>query len=102
MNESLYAFLILSLMIPLIIISIYIFKRFIIKVPSGNDIIEISAQLSLGAKERLLLVRANGKSMLIGTTPQSITTLHVFDNEDGVFASQATNKASVWNKKSHE
>lgn len=99
MNESLYAFLILSLMIPLIIISIYVFKRFIIKIPTGNSIIEVSAQLSLGSKERLLLVRANGKSMLIGATPQSITTLHVFDKEDGVCLSQATKKSAVWNDK---
>jgi flagellar biogenesis protein FliO len=59
--------------------------------------IEISDQLQIGTKERILLVKANGKSFLIGATPQAINTLHVFEQTktDEHISLQDTEKRKV-------
>ena len=41
--------------------------------------LRIRHSLSLGVKERLLLVEANGETLLLGITAQHITCLHRFD-----------------------
>lgn len=82
MSESIQPFLILGFLIPLIIVTIYLLKKFMIKTCSADKKIEIKAQLHVGTKERILLVKANDKSFLIGATPQAINTLHVFDQSE--------------------
>lgn len=47
---------------------------------SGNsDAIQIVASRALGAKERLVLVEVGKTQVLIGMTPASVQSLHVFD-----------------------
>lgn len=46
---------------------------------SGQGDMKIVASLSLGTRERLLVVDVQGQQLLIGVTPQQIRTLHVFD-----------------------
>ena len=41
--------------------------------------LRIRHSLSLGMKERLLLVEAHGETLLLGVTAQNITCLHRFD-----------------------
>ncbi|MFI4918031.1 MAG: flagellar biosynthetic protein FliO [Legionellales bacterium] len=80
MNESLYTLLVLILMLPLIIGVVYCLKR-ITAQPFGKQTkqpINITHQLSLGSKERLMCVEINGVSLLLGVTPQAISALHVF------------------------
>lgn len=45
----------------------------------GNEHIKCVAGISLGNKERILLLQAGGKQLLIGVGQGSIQTLHVFD-----------------------
>ncbi len=41
--------------------------------------IEIIADVSVGTKERAVLVQVGGKQLLLGVTPGRVTTLHVLD-----------------------
>lgn len=46
---------------------------------STQSDMKVVASLSLGTRERLLVVDIQGQQLLIGVTPQQIRTLHVFD-----------------------
>lgn len=48
----------------------------------ANGAIELSAALSVGSKERIVLVKAGGKRMLLGVAPGCVQMLHLFDNAD--------------------
>lgn len=80
MKDSLYALLVLCLIIPLIIGVIYCLKRFLTQPFSKkrNQSFNIIEQLSLGSKERLVCIELNGTNLLLGVTPTTISTLHVF------------------------
>ena len=45
----------------------------------GSGPIEIVADVSLGAKERAVLVQVGGKQLLLGVAPGRVSTLHVLD-----------------------
>lgn len=45
----------------------------------GSRQMKIVASLPLGTRERLALVEVGGQHILLGITPTSINTLHVFD-----------------------
>lgn len=47
---------------------------------AGGDIRIVAAQ-ALGTKERIVVVQLAGKQLVVGVTPSSINTLHVFDDE---------------------
>jgi len=46
---------------------------------SGSSALQVLGQLSLGARERALLIRVGDRQLLIGVAPGSVRTLHVFD-----------------------
>ena len=79
MKEILQPVTILLLIIPIIFAVIYVLKKMINKASTPCSAINIINQISIGAKERVLHIEINGTSMLIGATPQQISTLHVFD-----------------------
>jgi flagellar protein FliO/FliZ len=45
----------------------------------GSGPIEIVADVSLGTKERAVLVQVGGKQLLLGVAPGRVTTLHVLE-----------------------
>ena len=45
----------------------------------NTQALKVVAVMSVGQKERVALVEVGGKQILIGVTPQSVRTLHVFD-----------------------
>jgi flagellar protein FliO/FliZ len=47
--------------------------------PGGGGTMQIQGGLQVGARERVLMIRAGGKHLLIGVAPGSVQTLHVFD-----------------------
>lgn len=49
--------------------------------PGVRQSIEILGQRMLGGRRSLMLVRVNGRTLLLGATPQSIQTLSEFDSE---------------------
>ncbi|WP_197464533.1 flagellar biosynthetic protein FliO [Marinomonas aquimarina] len=48
--------------------------------------IQIIASQSIGTKEKLILVEVQGKRLLLGSTPQSITCLNEFEANANQFA----------------
>ena len=57
----------------------------------GSGPIEIIADVSIGAKERAVLVQVGGKQLLLGVAPGRVTTLHVL--EEPIAADQLKAKA---------
>lgn len=50
--------------------------------PKGPHGLKLLACLPLGPKEKAVLVEAGGKKMLLGVTPGSVNTLHVYEGEE--------------------
>ncbi len=69
--------LVLTLMMGLL----YLIKKFKLKKFATNPTIKIINILPIGTKEKLLLIEVQGKTILLGTTPNHIETLHIFENE---------------------
>jgi flagellar biosynthetic protein FliO len=44
-----------------------------------NSSLEVMGQLSLGARERAVLIRVGERQLLIGVAPGNVRTLHVFE-----------------------
>jgi flagellar protein FliO/FliZ len=58
----------------------------------GSGPIEVIADVSLGAKERAVLVQVGGQQLLLGVAPGRVSTLHVLD--EPVAADQLRAKTS--------
>jgi flagellar protein FliO/FliZ len=58
----------------------------------GSGPIEVIADVSLGAKERAVLVQVGGKQLLLGVAPGRVSTLHVL--EEPIAADQLQAKAT--------
>jgi flagellar protein FliO/FliZ len=46
---------------------------------AGSSALQVLGQLSLGARERAVLIRVGQRQLLIGVAPGNVRTLHVFD-----------------------
>lgn len=69
----------LALIVGLILGISWFVKRFSQGAFAGNSHLKIIATMPLGTRERIALIDAGGKQLLIGVTPTNINTLHVFD-----------------------
>lgn len=60
----------------------------------AGSVLRVLGVLSVGQREKLVLVQVGDKQLLVGVTPGSVTTLHVLETPieipDGKFAKQAT------------
>lgn len=55
-------------------------------VSQGSDhSMRIVGRMSLGAKEKILLLHVEDKHILVGVTPQAISSLHVFAEQVPIF-----------------
>ncbi|SDX08572.1 flagellar protein FliO/FliZ [Marinobacter mobilis] len=45
----------------------------------NNQLMKVVAVMNLGTRERIALLDVGGKQILVGITPSTIRTLHVFD-----------------------
>lgn len=75
-------FLSLVAVILLIILLANITKRVSQKGPMKYGSLQVKGIQAIGTKEKIMMVEAYGKNILIGVTPHSVNTLHVFDDED--------------------
>lgn len=66
----------LGAVIVMIFATGWLLKRFTGFSPLNNRHIKIHASLSVGARERIVLVEVGGEQILIGVTPQQINHLH--------------------------
>ncbi len=71
-----------NVMVALVVVILMIFatgwllKRFTGFSPLNNRHLKIHASLSVGARERIVLVEVGGEQILVGVTPQQINHLH--------------------------
>lgn len=56
----------------------YVAKKLKLAKNNGNKQINIINAVSIGAKEKILLVEVNNTTLLLGATPNHIETLHIF------------------------
>jgi len=64
----------LLMVLALIIVSAFVLKRFNIA-QQGNNQLSVVTSLSLGAKERIVVVQVADKQLLLGVTAQQVTLL---------------------------
>ncbi|MBK8186040.1 MAG: flagellar biosynthetic protein FliO [Cellvibrio sp.] len=69
----------LMLMVGLILGLAWLAKRFGQPLFQQNKQLRLISSLSLGVKEKIILVEVEGKQLVLGVTPQQITALHVID-----------------------
>lgn len=70
-------FLWLMLVLAVLVIVLFIMKHLQLPSRRKNQFINIVTTVSLGTKEKLLLVEVDDKQLLIGATSHSMQTLHV-------------------------
>ncbi|HEU5282085.1 MAG TPA: flagellar biosynthetic protein FliO [Gammaproteobacteria bacterium] len=68
----------LLLVLTLACAFLYVAKRFKQGRPQGLSSIKTVAMLSLGSKEKILLIEVLGQKVLVGVTPSQISTLKTF------------------------
>lgn len=82
MSEYVHVIFNLFVVVALMYGLFYVAKKFkMVKNPEQGKINIISA-ISIGTKEKILLVEVNNARLLLGVTAQRIQTLHVFNEED--------------------
>lgn len=69
----------LAVVIALLLATLYVMKRQGFAV---NETVHIETSVSVGPKERIMLVNCGQKQILVGVTISNIRTLHVFETED--------------------
>jgi flagellar protein FliO/FliZ len=76
--------LVFSLILVLITIVVfaYIYKKSKFSIGGSSNKINILSSLSIGNKEKLILLDVEGKKLLIGATHANIRTLFIKDNTD--------------------
>ncbi len=69
----------LVVVVGLILLSAWLFRRFSGVGTGGAGLIRVLTAISLGSRDRIALIQAGDKQILIGVSPGRINTLHVFD-----------------------
>lgn len=79
--ELLRVVLSLAGIIALIFAAGWLSKRLQARTTPGGRRIRCVETLAVGARDRVLLLEANGKRLLVGAGPGGLRTLHVFEGE---------------------
>ncbi len=69
----------LMLILGLIFASVWALKRLTLFTQPAGGKLKVLASLSLGARERAILVQAGDQQLLLGVAPGRVATLHVFE-----------------------
>lgn len=69
----------LLFVVVLIVISAWLIRRFSGATYSRNGTLRLLAGISVGQRERIVLVQAGEVQLLLGVAPGAVHTLHVFD-----------------------
>lgn len=72
-------FLTLAFVIVLILAAAFIFRKLNHLQFKRNNVLQLVTGLSLGTRERVVLIQAGEKQILVGIAPGRLQTLHVFD-----------------------
>ena len=69
----------LALVLALIFVLARVLRRMQGGAGAGSRVLRVVSSLSVGTRERILLLRVADKHILVAATPQTISPLHVFD-----------------------
>ena len=75
----------LGAVLCLLVASAWLVRRWRERQSAGSESIEIVSGLSLGAKERIVLLRVGGEQILVGVSPAGMRSLHVIKDHDPKF-----------------
>lgn len=80
-NTSSYVQLLVGLLlvVGLILLLAWLAKKYSLMTPGMSGAIQILSGISLGNRDRLILVEVGEKHLLLGVSPGRINTLQVFD-----------------------
>lgn len=70
--------------ILILCVLMYILKKVKTSKSTNNRDIKIINAVSIGTKERVLLLEINNTTLLVGATPNHISTLYVFNESDSI------------------
>ena len=74
----------LSAILGLIVLLAWAAKRLNINNMSQGTALKLQSVLSLGAKEKIVIVEADGHKLLLGVTPNNITLLRQLENKESL------------------
>ncbi|MAR90583.1 MAG: flagellar biosynthetic protein FliO [Pseudomonadales bacterium] len=77
----------LTAVLALVLGLAWLSRRFNIGHASGGQSMVVRSALSLGPKEKLLLVEVQGEQLLLGVTPQSVNLILRYPNQSGAESS---------------
>jgi|GEM_PF-214999 len=69
----------LGVVLALIVLAAWVMRRVLRIQPSVNGRMRILGALSLGARERIVLLQVGGSQLVVGVAPGRIQTLHLLD-----------------------
>jgi flagellar protein FliO/FliZ len=76
MGSTMYSLLMLALVLAAIPASLWVMKRLQnIRPASAPRLMEITSQVALGPRERVVVLRIPGRELVLGVTAQQITLL---------------------------
>lgn len=81
-SDYLHAVVNLMLVLGLILLCVYLLKKFRFAQFNREKYINIIQNVPLGTKERIVLIEVNNSYFLLGATANQIQTLHVFNEMD--------------------
>jgi flagellar protein FliO/FliZ len=71
----------LAVVLALLGATAWVSRRFRVGAGMRGGLIEVVSGLSLGARERVILIRVGGDQVLVGVSPSGMRTLHVLNQE---------------------
>lgn len=80
-NASLTVLFSLILIVALIFLLAWCLKRFGVGNVNSNQTIKVISTVAFSTKDKVALIEAGDKQLLIGVSPGRINTLHVFDEK---------------------
>ncbi|WP_133128874.1 flagellar biosynthetic protein FliO [Legionella nagasakiensis] len=82
MNTMIYNYAVLFFLIPVLLITAFMLKKWLPLRFKGNEHIKLINQISIGSKERVALLEFNDARILIGITAHNISTLYVQNHDE--------------------
>ena len=81
MASTAWSLLMLLLVLAAIPAVLWTLKRVqTFRVPGTQRQLEVTAQVALGARERVVMVKVDGRTLVLGVTPQQVTLLTETDS----------------------
>jgi len=71
----------LAVVLALLGATAWVSRRFRVGAGLRGGLIEVVSGLSLGARERVVLIRVGGDQVLVGVSPSGMRTLHVLNQQ---------------------